>query len=115
MIDGELRTSAIKVEKESEFAELQGAISRAFSGKTEKFLKSLQSNGVRVRDLDAVLEKKLLERADETLAKSGRTAKALYGALTVSDQGQIREFYLRQLEEVPPALRTKYQKIYRYY
>jgi hypothetical protein len=75
----------------------------------------MQSKNIRIRNLDAVLEKGLIERADQALAKSGRTAKSLYDALTVADQGQLREFYLSQLEQVEPALRTKFQKIYRYY
>jgi hypothetical protein len=39
----------------------------------------------------------------------------LYQALTVSDQAQLREFYLSRIEEVAPALRTKFQQLYRYY
>ena len=107
--------AAIKVEKEKEFAELQSAIERAFSGSAERFLKSLQSKGIHVRDLDAVIAKGLLERVDVSLGKQGRTAQGLYTALTVSDQAQVREFYLQRAEEVPPELRTKYQKVYRYY
>ena len=38
----------------------------------------------------------------------------LYGKMPASDQGQLREFYLTRLEEVEPALRKKYMKIYRY-
>ena len=50
---------------------------------------------------------------DDTLAKSG--AQKLYQALTVSDQAQMREFYLSRVEEVDSALRTKFQQLYRYY
>jgi hypothetical protein len=35
--------------------------------------------------------------------------------LTVSDQGQIRELYLSKIEEVDPALRARFGKLYRYY
>ena len=107
--------ATIKVEKEREFAQLRDAIERAFSNEKGKFLQLLQSKNVRIRNLDAVLEKKLIERADEALAKSGQSAKSLYESLTVADQGQLREFYLSQLEQIELALRTKFQKIYRYY
>jgi hypothetical protein len=39
----------------------------------------------------------------------------LYLALTVSDQAQIREFYLTALEAVDLGLREKFSKVYRYY
>jgi len=106
----------LKVEKEAEFEELKGAIVRAFApGKAESFLKQVRSNNLRVRDVDGVLAKRLLERVDEILAKSGNTAQGLYQALTVSDQAQMREFYLSKLEEVAPELRAKFQKLYQYY
>ncbi len=41
--------------------------------------------------------------------------KQLYEALTVSDQAQMREFYLTTLEEVDLPLREKFSKLYRYY
>jgi hypothetical protein len=106
----------IKVEREKEFDDLKAAIIRAFAPeRMEKFLKRLQSAGIRVRDWDAVLEKSVLDRDDEVLKKSGTTAQKLYQALTVSDQAQMREFYLSQLENVDPALRTKFRKLYQYY
>jgi hypothetical protein len=106
----------IKVEREKEFEELKASITRAFAPqKMESFLKRIQSAGIRVRDWDALLEKSVLDREDEVLKKSGTTAKKLYQALTVSDQAQMREFYLSQLENVDPALRTKFRKLYQYY
>ncbi|MBZ5706932.1 MAG: hypothetical protein LAN63_16415 [Acidobacteriia bacterium] len=108
--------AAIRIEKKQEFEELKGAISRAFSSeKTQRFLERVQSHSLRVRDLDAVLMKGVLDQVDETLAKSGTTAKRLYQILAVSDQGQMREFYLSKIEEVDSALRAKFQKLYRYY
>ncbi len=65
--------AAMKVEKEAEFEELKGAIGRAFApGNMESFLKQVRSNNLRVRDVDGVLAKRLLERADEVLAKRER-------------------------------------------
>jgi hypothetical protein len=108
--------AVLKVEKEAEFEELKGAVVRAFAPeKVERFLKQVRGNDLRVRDVDGVLAKRLIEKVDGTLAKSGKTAQGLYQALPVSDQAQMREFYLSKLEEVAPAMRTKFQKLYRYY
>ena len=107
--------ATLKVEQEREFEELKGAIERVFRPeKVEKFLKRLEKEGVRVRHWDKVLDKGLLERMDEALAKS-TTARKLYESLPVSDQAQMREFYLSKLEEPSEELRTKYKKIYQYY
>ncbi|MGH9500803.1 MAG: hypothetical protein ACRD3L_16820 [Terriglobales bacterium] len=102
----------IKVEKEKEYEELKSAISHAFSpDRVEKFLKRVNRESVRMRDWDAVLAKRILERVIEGPVK----ARELYGALPVSDQAQMREFYLSRVEEVDPKLRTKFQKLFRYY
>ena len=104
--------ATIKVEKEKEFGELKAAISRAFAPESvEKYLKKLASGGLRVRDSDSVLAKRVLEQVG---ALSG-SAKDLYAALTLTDQAQMKEFYLSKIEEVGPELRAKYQKIYQYY
>ena len=51
--------ATIKVEKEKEFAELKGAIERAFSpDKVEQFLKRLRRQDSGFGTSDAVLEKK---------------------------------------------------------
>jgi len=106
----------IRIEHEKEYQELKGAIERALDPERMKqFLKLVESNGLRVRDVEAVLAQGLLEKVDESLAKSGNTAQRLYEALTVSDQAQLREFYLSKIEEIEPALRAKFQKLYSYY
>ena len=103
--------AAIKVEKEQEFQELKGAIERALSaGKVERFLKRLDSRSVHIRDFDGVMNSGALDQG----SGSGKTAKDLYGALTVSDQAQMREFYLFRIEEVEPKLRAKFHKLYQY-
>ena len=110
---GSFQQAAIQVEKQKEFEELSGAIRRVFAPeKVEQFLKRVRG---RIRDFDAVLANRTIDRVDETLAKSGTTAKQLYEALTLSDQAQMREFYLFRIEEVDPALRAKFQKLYSYY
>ena len=43
------------------------------------------------------------------------SAWQLYQALPLSDQAQMREFYLSKLETVDTALRHKFKKLYQYY
>jgi hypothetical protein len=105
--------AAIKVEKAQEFARLQKAVEQAFlQDKVEKFLKQLDRKGIRVRDFDAILAQTVLEGI---VAEAGLDAKQLYQSLPVSDQAQIREFYLSKLEGVDIALRHKFKKLYQYY
>jgi hypothetical protein len=106
----------VKVEREKEFEELKGAIRRALAPETaDKFLRQMRSSGLRIRDLEGVLAKRVLEKLDKAWAKSAASGQDLYRSLTASDQGQMREFYLSQVEEVKPEFRTKFQKLYRYY
>ena len=106
--------TVIPVEKEKEFEELRGAIDRALGPeRVEKFLKRVRRSGARIRDLEVILARGVFEKVDDTLAKLG--AQKLYQALTVSDQAQMREFYLSKVEEVDSGLRTKFQQLYRYY
>ena len=104
--------ATIKIEKEREFEALKAAISRAFASENvEKYLKRMASTGLRIRDFDSVLTKRVLEQVG---ALSG-SAKDLYAALTLTDQAQMKEFYLSKIEEVGPELRAKFQKLYQYY
>jgi hypothetical protein len=108
--------AAIKVENEKEFGELQGAILLAFASENiQKYLKRIASAGIRIRDFDSVLAKGILEQLDRTLAGPGQSAKHLYAALAVSDQAQVKEFYLSKVEEVEPELRAKFHRLYQYY
>src|SRR4051812_17805817 len=104
--------AAIKVEKAQEFASLQSAIEQVFlPDKADQFLKQMDRKGIRVRDFDAVLAQRVLE----AFAGSGLNAQQLYRSLTLSDQAQMREFYLSKLEGVDVALRHKFKKLYQYY
>ena len=106
--------ATIPIERREEFAELRGVIERVFATqRLEKFLATLKSKGVRIRDFESVLKKQALERAEPEMQKAGSTAEKLYRSLTVSDQGQMREFYLGQVEQVPPELRHKFHQLYR--
>ena len=103
----------MKVEKEREFGDLKAAIEKAFAAdRVAKYLKGLESRGIRVRDLEAVFAKDAIDRA--TGDKAG-TARTLHSALPVSDQAQVRELYLSKIEEVDPTLRAKFHKLYQYY
>jgi hypothetical protein len=104
--------ATIKVEKEQEFGELKGAITRVFAPeKAEKFLNQVQKAGLRVRELEPILEKGIVEK----VAQSAKPAQVLYKELPLSDQAQMREFYLSKLETVDTALRHKFRKLYQYY
>ena len=105
------RQSGIPIEKVAEFEELKSGIQRVFSpAVVERFFRRLESKGVRIRQFETVLDKKLLEGFDPQLEQKG--TRKLYEALSVADQAQIRELYLRSLEQVDDSLRTKFYKIY---
>jgi hypothetical protein len=105
--------AAIEVQKKEEFEQLKAAVTRAFAfDNLQKYLKRVSSAGLRIRDFDGVLAKGVLERVG---ALAGTKAKDLYSALTLTDQAQMKEFYLFKIEEVGPELRAKFQKIYQYY
>ena len=106
----------IPVEKTEAFEQLKSALERIFSSAAvEKFYRRLESRGVNAREFEKIAGLGLIEEADAKLAASGKTAKQLYGALAVSDQALMREFYLERIETVDPKIRLKYQKVYRYY
>ena len=102
--------AAIKVEKAQEYARLQAAVEQAFlPDKVERFLKQMDSKGIRIRDFDGVLAQRVLD------GETAQNSLQLYQVLTVSDQAQMREFYLSKLETVEQSLRHKFKKLYQYY
>ena len=108
--------ATIKIEKQREFSKLQAAVEQAFlPDKVERFLKQLDRKGIRVRDFDAILSARVLEDVPGRSGDSDLSAAQLYQALPVSDQAQMREFYLSKLEGVDMALRHKFKKLYQYY
>jgi hypothetical protein len=105
--------ATIKVEKQQQYSELQAAVERAFvPDRVEQYLKLLDRKSIRVRDFDGVMAQRALE---EATGASNLKAKELYQSLTLSDQAQMREFYLSKLETVDQALRHKFKKLYQYY
>ncbi len=108
--------AALRIENLDGFEQFRSALARVFAANAVAgFLRLLQRKGIPIRDFDRVLREKLLERADKELAQDGRSAQQLYDALPVSDQAQVREFYLTALEAVDLPLREKFNKLYRYY
>ena len=106
----------IAVTKTEDFEQLKAALDRILSTTAvEKFYGKLQSRTVYVREFEKIVELGILESVDPELAKSGKSANALYESLTVSDQALMREFYLERIEKVDAKVRQKYQKVYRYY
>jgi hypothetical protein len=104
--------ATIKVEKQQEYGALQAAVEEAFRPQqVESFLKQMDRKDVRVRDFDGVLAKRVLEGVVGAKVDAAR----LYQALTLSDQAQMREFYLSKLETVDQSLRHKFKKLYQYY
>jgi len=84
--------AAIKVEKAQEFARLQAAIEQAFQPeKVERFLKQMDRKGIRIRDFDAVLAQRALD------GDTAQNSQQLYQSLVLSDQAQMREFYLSKI------------------
>ena len=101
--------AGIKVQKEVEFGQLRALIERVLApGSVESFLREVKRKGLRVRQWESILQAKILESRDRGSAASGQSAGQQYEAMPPSDQGQIREFYLTQVEQIAPALRAKY-------
>jgi hypothetical protein len=97
---------AMGVTDEATFNAVKQDIESCFAATyVEKFMKSLERAGQRVRDFEAVL----------TSGKLGVQTAALYAKLSNGDRGQIRELYLALLEKVDLATRDKFFKLYAYY
>ena len=104
--------ATIPVENTETFARLKSAVESALSpANVDAYLKALSKAGLRVREFERVLQKSLMEHAN-----GGRNGDAatLYNQLPVSDQGQMREFYLTRIEQVPSEIRTRYRKVFQF-
>jgi hypothetical protein len=98
--------ATLPVQDERTFNEVDRALAEAFSArKVEDLLHRVKRSGLRARDFEGVLKKGLL----------GKDVPARYAALGNSDQGQVREKYLRLVEQVPQELRARFLKVYAYY
>ena len=98
--------ATIAVENAQVFGAVKQAIDTAFSSaRVSGFLKSLQNARLRIREFEEVAQ----------AGKLGPNTSSEYKQLGDGDQGMIRELYLTSLEQVDPALRAKYLKVYAYY
>ena len=98
--------AALPVENEKTFAEVQQALDEAFApAQVAKFLSKVAGAKLRVRQFEDVLRRGFL----------GSKAQVGYAALGDSDRGQIREQYLRRVEQVPADVRQKFFKVYASY
>ena len=98
--------AVIPVQDEKTFATVRQALDEAFApARVEQFLRKVAGAKLRVRQFEEVLAQGFL----------GPQAPKSYAALGPSDQGQIREQYLRRVEQVAPEVRHKYFKVYASY
>ncbi|HEY0757704.1 MAG TPA: hypothetical protein VGD59_00450 [Acidisarcina sp.] len=96
----------LAVEDQPVFGEVQQALERVFApADVGKFLRRVDRARLRVRNFEGILKLGLL----------GEKTPSQYEALGNSDRGQVREQYLRLVEQVAPELRAKYLKVYAYY
>jgi len=98
--------AAIPVQDETTFAVVRQALDEAFApARVSGFLKKVAGAKLRVRQFEAVLAAGFL----------GAPAQKSYAALGDADRGQIREQYLRRVEQVAPGVRQKFFKLYASY
>ena len=104
--------AGISIENRQAFEELQARIDRALGPAADKFLKSMSARRIRIREFEALVAQGLLQAAAPEASQAGD--EELYRALALSDQGQMREYYLTAIEQVPDELRQKFHALYRY-
>jgi hypothetical protein len=111
MSEAGFQQAPIAVQNQESFEALKRSIDRAFAVTgVESFLKKVGRADLPIRRFERILERRMLDEG-----KVERSGWVLYQSLSTSDQGQIREHYLTRVEEVESSLRSKYQKIYRYW
>ena len=94
------------------FGRLHAAISKTLDAKNaEAFLKQVTKAGIRIRHFETALQNGLLDGVAGFQKGEGWN---LFAALPVTDQAQVREHYLTEIEKVELRLRKKYQRVYEY-
>jgi hypothetical protein len=95
--------AVIPIHDENTFTDVRQALDHAFApAQVPAFLRSVEKAKLRVRQFEAVLSSGLL----------GAQAQKSYAALGDADRGQIREQYLRRVEQVAPEVRQKFFRLY---
>ena len=98
--------AVIPIQDEKTFAEVRQPLDQAFApARVADFLRSVSGAKLRVRQFEAILAHGLL----------GKPAQAAYAKLGDADRGQIREHYLRRVEQVAPEVRQKFFRLYAQY
>jgi hypothetical protein len=98
--------AVIPIQDEETFAEVRHALDEAFApAGVARFLRKVAGARLRIRQFEAVLASGLL----------GAPAQEAYAALGDADRGQIREQYLRRVEQVAPEVRQKFFRLYASY
>ena len=98
--------AVLTVQDPAVFTEVQHSLERVFApAEVAKFLRKVDKAKLRVRNFEGALKLGLL----------GIETPVRYEALGDSDRGQVREQYLRLVEQVSSELRAKYLKVYAYY
>jgi hypothetical protein len=98
--------AVLAVEDQPVFDEVLRAVEAVFApADVAKLLRKVDKAKLRIRNFEGVLALGLL----------GEATPARYASLGNSDRGQVREQYLRLVEQVAPELRAKYLKVYAYY
>ncbi len=95
--NGKVRARRYQGRKEQEYGDLKAAIEKAFSAeRVTKFLKALESRGIRVRNLDAVLT---TDAIDAGAGNKAGTARSLHSSLPISDSRRCGSFISRRLKK----------------
>jgi hypothetical protein len=98
--------AVIPIQDETTFAEVRQALDQAFApARVSDFLHKVSGAKLRVRQFEAILAHGLF----------GKPAQAAYAKLSDADRGQIREQYLRRVEQVAPKVRQKFYRLYAQY
>jgi hypothetical protein len=104
--------ATIPIQNAEAFTQLKTLIATAVSpANAPKLLAAIVSANLVAWKLEEIFRRSLLEKSAGVAVAQ---AQALYGQLPVSDQAQIREFYLTCIEQVDGAVRQKYKKAFRY-
>jgi hypothetical protein len=105
--------AAIPIQDVAGYKHLRSVFESLFSSELDTFLTAVKKNGLLIRHYEAVLASGAMEKASGTLKRTGMTARGLYESLPLSDQAQLREFYLVRLEQVDEATRRRFHQVYR--
>jgi hypothetical protein len=98
--------AVLPIQDEATYSQVDASLQKTFSpAHVADFLRQLARAKLRARQFEAILASGLF----------GAQASGLYAALGDSDRGHVREQYLSMVEQVDPALRTKFLKVYAYY